>query len=280
MRVGVAVATLAAVAACTGGTSGSGAGAPRAPSTSPVTTTASAAATGGAALVLRLQEAVRRVAGEQADEVVVAVARPAEGTVAEAGREVPVRGASTIKLLIYQARARTGPMSAADLATARAMIQRSDNAAATTLWRQAGGTAALAAEVRRLRLGRTTSTAPLLEPWDGWLTTARDLVSDLAQVATSPAPSDRTLLQLMEGVQADQRWGVGRLAPPGKAAVKNGWLPVPGHGWVVITAGCVEVGTPDPTCLAVTTSGSPSFPAGVRLVDAVTSAAYSVLGGG
>ena len=275
VTVAVLVVPLLGLPGCSSGSAPHPSAAPPSASSRPSQPTSTASATSGPDRVRRITAAVARSAGARAASVVVAIAHPAQGELTEVGVETPVRAASTIKLLIYQARAARGPLSPADLRTAAAMIEHSDNAAATTLWRQAGGTSGLAAEVARLHLGRTTPTTTLLEPWDGWLTTARDLTSELVQVVASPAASDRELLRLMRAVEPAQRWGVGRLAPAGQAAVKNGWVPVTGQGWVVSTTGCVGLGSADPVCLAVTTTGNASFSAGVRLVDAVTPAVYA-----
>jgi beta-lactamase class A len=207
--------------------------------------------------------------------VSVVVLDPSSGGPVRVGQDAPVRSASVVKLLVYQARLAAGPLTAAGRADAAAMIERSDNAATTRLWRQAGGAPALVREARRLGLTSSGPAPVLLEPWDGWRTTAGDLVHQLSRLVGSPAPADRTLVGLMEHVRPDQAWGVGRLAAPGAVAVKNGWVPVPGHGWVVSSMGCVRPDRPHPVCLAVTSTGNASFSAGVRLVDAVSEAAYS-----
>lgn len=147
---------------------------------------------------------------------------------------------------------------------AAAMIERSDNDAATTLRAAAGGVAGLDAAHARLGMPRTTA-----EPaWGLTRTTARDQLTLLKSVfggASGPPVlnegSRRFLAGLMGRVVPGQDWGVSAAAggdPAGESAgesagdptgetagggwaLKNGWLPRTGSGlWVVHSVGLVR----------------------------------------
>jgi Beta-lactamase enzyme family len=143
---------------------------------------------------------------------------------------------------------------------AAAMIERSDNDAATALRAAAGGVAGLDAAHARLGMSRT-SAAPA---WGLTRTTARDQLTLLKAVfggASGPSVlsegSRRFLAGLMGRVVSGQDWGVSAAAggdPAGESAgdptgetagggwaLKNGWLPRTGNGlWVVHSVGLVR----------------------------------------
>lgn len=147
---------------------------------------------------------------------------------------------------------------------AAAMIERSDNDAATALRAAAGGVAGLDAAHARLGMSRT-SAAPA---WGLTRTTARDQLTLLKAVfggASGPSVlsegSRRFLAGLMGRVVPGQDWGVSAAAggdpagasasesagdPTGETAgggwaLKNGWLPRTGSGlWVVHSVGLVR----------------------------------------
>ncbi|MFJ1750393.1 serine hydrolase [Streptomyces sp. NPDC088116] len=143
---------------------------------------------------------------------------------------------------------------------AAAMIERSDNDAATALRAAAGGVAGLDAAHARLGMTRTTA-APA---WGLTRTTARDQLTLLRAVfggACGPpvlnGDSRRFLARLMGRVVPGQDWGVSAAAggdPAGETAgraagetagggwaLKNGWLPRTGSGlWVVHSVGLVR----------------------------------------
>ncbi|WP_446039393.1 serine hydrolase [Streptomyces sp. SID1121] len=149
---------------------------------------------------------------------------------------------------------------------AAAMIERSDNDAATALRAAAGGVAALDEAHVRLGLTRTEGAAA----WGLTRTTARDQLTLLRAVfdtgTESPldARSRRYVAALMERVVPGQDWGVSAAAGAiGDHALKNGWLPRTDSGlWVVHS-----VGRAGDCLVAVLSDGHPTLEAGVALVE-------------
>ncbi|MEU3187817.1 serine hydrolase [Streptomyces sp. NPDC006923] len=174
--------------------------------------------------------------------------------------------ASVVKVAILAAvllRARDSGrwLTAEELRLAEAMIERSDNDAATALRAAAGGPAGLDAAHARLGMTRT-SAAPA---WGLTRTTARDQLTLLKAVFGTDSPLDgraRGLLAALMGrVVAGQHWGVS--AAGGDWALKNGWLPRSGSGlWVVHSVGRVR------GCLvAVLSDGHGSREEGIARVE-------------
>ncbi|MFE4372029.1 serine hydrolase [Streptomyces sp. NPDC056835] len=169
---------------------------------------------------------------------------------------------------------------------AAAMIERSDNEAATTLRAAAGGVAGLDAAHARLGMTRT-SAAPA---WGLTRTTTRDQLTLLKAVfadadSTAPASPDgrpgldgsrgidgrrgldgksrRYLAGLMGRVVPGQDWGISAAATDNDWALKNGWLPRSDSGlWVVHSVGRVR------NCLvAVLSDGHTEKDAGIARVE-------------
>ena len=156
-------------------------------------------------------------------------------------------------------------------AYAKDMITHSDNDAATAIWRAEGRETALARLRTQLHLTGTSTTRPLYLPWDGVRTSSADMVTTLRAIVSSRAPvtrADSTLvLGLMKSVEADQAWGVSAgIRPADGVLLKNGWVPVPGHGWTVNTMGIV-FSHGKYYCLAVTSTDQPSLAAGIKTVE-------------
>ena len=215
--------------------------------------------------------------GSAPASVDVAVVDLTTGQHAHLGRATPVRAASLTKLLIYLAAAKASPVVGPAARTARAMISRSDNDAATTLWRQAGQDRAVAGVVTAIGMTRTSQVPVLLEPWDGWMTTAEDQLRLLRHIHAGDVRGAAQLRALMGQVGSDQDWGAGRVPATTGRIVKNGWLPVARASWVVNTDGCMTAGNGDAVCVAVTSTGSPTMVAGVATVQAVASAAVQAI---
>jgi len=204
----------------------------------------------------------------------VSVAMIGRGVLRTAGPQLQLRAASLTKVLIVEAALAGGPLRPAEFADARAALTRSDNDAATRVWRAAGGTAGVARFVARLRLAGTHPVSSYLQPWDGWVTTAADQARVLAHVAASGG----VVATLLANVRADQRWGVGSAAPAGTRVIgKDGWLPLP-DGWLAHSAGCVTSAARQRVCLAVLTEDSPSYAEGARLASDAARAALEVAG--
>jgi beta-lactamase class A len=230
------------------------------------------------ALEQRVTAAVNASTAGRDGRINLVLHSPADHVYVDVGPSQPVRGASIIKLLILQARLAKGPLTGPDLDTAQAMITRSDNDAATRLWRQAGKTPALAAVAKQHGMTRTTTMATMFEPWDGWQTTAADQVRLLDALVKAKQGRSNTTLELMMRVEPDQAWGVGQAAEPGQpVAVKNGWLPLSSGNWILNSDGCIAPASASPVCVAITSSGSPSMAYGIQTVTAAARAAVTAL---
>ncbi|WP_066950959.1 serine hydrolase [Streptomyces lushanensis] len=211
----------------------------------------------------------------------VAVYDMADGREAAYGEDRTYACASVVKLAILAAlllRARDAGrwLTAGERRLAAAMIERSDNEAATVLRGEAGGMAGLDAAYARLGMDRT-SAAPA---WGLTRTTARDQLTLLKAVfgTGGPGPGSRAVADgrtdpvldarsrrfitgLMERVVPGQDWGVS--AAGGDWALKNGWLPRTASGlWVVHS-----VGRADGRLIAVLSDGHTSLAAGVARVE-------------
>jgi beta-lactamase class A len=181
--------------------------------------------------------------------------------------------ASVVKLPIFLALARVAPpkqWSANTRLLAAQMIEQSSNDAATTLWRRAGGAAALFREVARMGMTRTVAAPILLEPWDGVRTTAEDQARLLREVMKLKQPGSTQLLQLMQTLDKAQAWGVGYDLPLGwQIARKDGWVPVKGTtDWTTSSIGVVT-GNSVSAAVAIITTGAPSYAAGRQVVNRV-----------
>jgi Beta-lactamase enzyme family len=179
----------------------------------------------------------------------------------------------------------------ADQDLARAMIEDSDNDAATSLWEAAGGAAGVSAFNGRAGL---TSTTPSLcvscagFAWPGWgLTTTRPadqlaLLKQLVVPGSRPLLSDTQrsyMLSLMERVAPGQRWGVSGGVPSGvTVALKNGWLPLNAAStdWQVNSVGWVS-GDGRDYLIAVLTVGSPTEQYGIDTINALSSVIWTAL---
>ena len=154
---------------------------------------------------------------------------------------------------------------------ATAMIEHSDNTAATAIWRSAGRDAALARLRSQLHLTGTSSAPTLYLPWDGVRTSSADMVLLLRAIVSARSPVTRAdsqyALSLMKAVDKTQAWGVSAgVRSADGVLIKNGWVPVPGHGWTVNTMGVV-FGHGKYYCLAITATDQPSMAVGISAVE-------------
>ncbi|MCQ4082865.1 class A beta-lactamase-related serine hydrolase [Streptomyces sp. RB6PN25] len=129
--------------------------------------------------------------------------------------------------LLLQAQRAGRNLTARERRYAAAMIERSDNTAATALWRRIGGARALNAVNRRLGLRSTRGGAG--HWWGLTRTTAADQLALLRSVfgpkSVLSAGRRKYLMQLMGHVEPDQAWGVSAAADRATvSALKNGWL--------------------------------------------------------
>ncbi|WP_217214463.1 serine hydrolase [Streptomyces sp. AC550_RSS872] len=218
-------------------------------------------------------------------EVSVAVLDLASGASASYGDRA-FDTASIVKVdilaaLLLQAQDAGRRLTAAERAYATAMIEDSDNASASELWRAIGQAQGLDAANERLGLTRTEGGDGML--WGLTQTTAVDQLRLLRQVFGEDSElsedSRAYLSGLMGRIAAGQRWGVSAAGDGSGWALKNGWLPRTATGlWDINSVGRVAVDGRD--CLvAVLSDGNATQAEGIALVEAAAVAAVSLLAG-
>ncbi|MFE7274610.1 serine hydrolase [Streptomyces sp. NPDC057623] len=215
-------------------------------------------------------------------EVAVAVLDMASGASASYGDGV-FDTASIVKVdilaaLLLQAQDAGRRPTATERSYATAMIENSDNASASELWRAIGQAEGLDAANERLGLTGTEGGDGML--WGLTQTTAADQLRLLRQVfgedSELSAASRAYLGGLMGQIAVGQRWGVSAAADGSGWALKNGWLPRTATGlWDINSIGRVTVDGRD--CLvAALSDGNSTQAAGIALVEAASVAAVSV----
>jgi len=182
--------------------------------------------------------------------------------------------------LLYLAQQDGTQLTVQQKALATAMIEHSDNTAATTLFNEVGGKSGLEA-VNRV-FGLTETVIGSDGNWGLTQTTAADQIR-LLRIALG----DRTVLAasskdyiaaLMSNVEADQNFGVSAASDDSDdAALKVGYLQRSQTGlWDVTSIGRIESGG-HTYLVAVLSDSNASFASGVQLVDAAAKAAVSAL---
>ncbi|MFJ6544120.1 serine hydrolase [Streptomyces sp. NPDC091385] len=169
-------------------------------------------------------------------------------------------------------------LTAAEKAYAVKMIEASDNASATALWDVIGKADGLDAANKRFGMTDTSAGADGL--WGLTRTTAKDQLTLLQQVfgtdSLLSSASRAYVRELMESVNADQRWGVSAAAEGGTTALKNGWLPRSTTGlWVVNSIGRIRAADGTSYLVAVLSSGTATQAKGISLVESAAGAAVS-----
>ncbi|WP_007511549.1 MULTISPECIES: serine hydrolase [Pseudofrankia] len=190
--------------------------------------------------------------------------------------------ASTVKLdILAHLLSRTGQngnLTAAQLKLARPMISVSDNAAASSLWNQAGGQSGMDAFFREL--GTTATAAGAGGKWGLTKTTALDQLKVLRAVSYPGAVLSKnaraTATGLLNTVVPAQRWGLTAGVPTGVSVqVKNGWLPYDG-GWVVNSLAHVHGANKD-YVMAVYTRNSATEQTGINTIAGLSRLAWSTV---
>jgi hypothetical protein len=173
---------------------------------------------------------------------------------------------------------KNGQLTESEQVSARRMIQNSDNAAASALWKQIGGAKGLAAANQQL--GLTATTPGTRGRWGVTTTTVGDQLRLLSVIFTEDSPlsaeSRAYVRSLLGNVADDQDWGISAADSPGgaKAFVKNGWLPHSG-GWIVNSIGQVEHGG-HRLLIVVLSDGRPSKNDGIDVLEGISTDAASV----
>ncbi|MGQ4331522.1 serine hydrolase [Streptomyces hayashii] len=232
-----------------------------------------------------LASAMRTVTVPEGAAVSVAVLDLASGDGAAYGGGLfdtaSIVKADILAALLLRAQDEGRPLTAAEKTYATAMIENSDNDAASALWRTIGEAEGLDAANERLGLTRTEGGQDML--WGLTQTTAADQLVLLRKVfgedSELSAASRTYLRDLMGRIAAGQDWGVSAAAD-GSWALKNGWLPRSTTGlWDVNSIGRVSVGGRG-YLLAVLSKGNATQAAGISLVEATAKAAVSAFADG
>ncbi|MCV3296555.1 MAG: serine hydrolase [Oenococcus sp.] len=143
--------------------------------------------------------------------------------------------ASSVKASILTALVKEdGPLTGDLDQEAQAMITYSDNDAAVDLFDAAGGFPAL--ERLWSNLGMT-ETIPNYNGFGLSTSTAGNQIKLLQDIKTLPAADHDYILNLMKGITASQRFGIGVMKDP---AFKNGWLNADNGSWYVNSIGFSE----------------------------------------
>jgi beta-lactamase class A len=183
--------------------------------------------------------------------------------------------------LLLQAQDADTHLTAQEKSYATAMIENSDNTAASALWEAIGEARGLDAANERFGLTDTEGGDGAL--WGLTQTTAADQLTLLQQVFgddSELSEASRTYLRgLMGQIAADQQWGVSAAADGSAWALKNGWLARSSTGlWDINSIGRVTVDGHD--CLvAALSKGNATKAQGISLVEAAAKAAVSVFTG-
>jgi Beta-lactamase enzyme family len=234
----------------------------------------------------RLAAALAPVLRHHAGNLAVSIADPATGASATYRGRVLFDTASIVKadilaVLLLQHQQLGLALSGQDQRLAAAMIEDSDNQAASALWNAVEGAPGMDAGNAALGLRDTWPDAGGL--WGLTTTSAADQLRLLADL-TSPrsplsAPARSYELSLMRHVEPGQRWGVAAAADAGtRFAVKDGWLPVGPLGtWIINSIGVIRHAG-QPLLIAVLSSGQPSESSGIRQVQAAAIAATAAIG--
>ena len=207
-------------------------------------------------------------------DTAVAVLDLGTGVTATFAADKPLPTASVVKVDILAALLlqKDGELTQGQEATARRMIQNSDNNAATTLWKAIGGADGL--DKANRQLGLTATTPGTKARWGLTTTTAADQLRLLSVIFTDDSPlsagSRGFIRTLMGNVADDQQWGVSAADDPGGSEfyLKNGWLPRTG-GWIVNSVGEVEHDGHKLLVVALS-DGRPSKDVGIDVLEGIS----------
>ena len=232
------------------------------------------------ALAARLARDIQAARHGRASTVAVRVDDPGAGLGCSLNGSLHFDSASVVKVtilgaLLRKAQDRHRHLTATEAARARAMITRSDNAAASALWAELGHNYLQ----HFLNLARMTRT--YLGP-DGYWGLTQITASDqvlLLRLLFSANPVLNTAsrdyaLALMAGVVPSQRWGVAAGAPTRLTAhIKNGWLPRATHQWRIHSIG-IFTGSGGGYSIVVLTQDDPTMAYGIATIEAIARAIH------
>jgi len=180
--------------------------------------------------------------------------------------------AAILATLLHRTQRDDRSLTASERATARGMIEASDNNDATRLWNEDGGGAGVGAFLRAAGLTQTTFAGPGL--WGLTHTTPVDQIRLLRTIVLPNrllrATAQAYELGLMAHVIPMDYWGVSGGIPRGvPVALKNGWLPQPGIAWQINSIGEIR-GRGEHYVIAVMTNGNPSEGYGISTIAGIS----------
>ncbi|OPG05682.1 hypothetical protein B1R27_20370 [Streptomyces sp. GKU 895] len=181
--------------------------------------------------------------------------------------------------LLLQAQDEDRSLTAAEKSYATTMIENSDNASASALWRIIGRAAGLDAANKRFGLTDTEGGDGML--WGLTQTTAADQLTLLQQVfgddSKLSGASRKYLRGLMGQIATGQHWGVSAAADGSSWALKNGWLPRSATGlWDINSIGRVTAADGNDYLVVALSDGNATKEKGISLVESAVRAAVSV----
>jgi Beta-lactamase enzyme family len=198
--------------------------------------------------------------------------------------------------LLHRAQTTGQPLTSTEQSELNAMIEVSDNNAASSLLDDVGGPPAVQQFDNLAGLTDTTphATAPPIPgtPWPAWgltSTTARDQVALVKRFVfpnkVLTGASRAQGLTLMKSVEVGQNWGVsGGVLPGTTVALKNGWIQfpdalpdatVPG-GWQINSIGWIK-GHGRDYVLAVLTNNDSSEQYGIDTIQDISQQVFTAL---
>lgn len=290
---GTAAAAPAAAASSSAADSSSASASPSPSASASASAAASASASASATATkdpaTALADAVADTVSDDDKHVSVAVEDLSSGTTASYNVSDDYVTASIIKVdilstLLYNDQREGSSLSSSQRSLATAMIENSDNDAASALYDDAGGSSGITAANKAFGL---TDTEIDDSAFGDTTTTASDQMRLLRQVFTSDSKltaANRGYIQnLMSHVETDQRWGVSAGADDssesaGDYMLKNGWLPRSATNlWEINSIGEVEHDG-HAYLVAVLSRDNTSMDSGISVIEKVAAEAVDALG--
>jgi hypothetical protein len=275
-----------AVLAASAGLAAAGAMLTAGPASAASTDVCTSSSSSGQTLAARLSRDITAVLRTRASAVALTVADRRTGVACQLNQSARFDSASVVKVTILGAMLRMAVdqhryLTQSEVTLSTAMIEESDNNAATALWNEVGRSRLQ----HFLTLARMTQT--VLGPGGYWgLTqiTAHDQLTLLRLLTSTNSVLDTVsrqyALSLMAHVTPAQRWGVPAGAPAGVTVhVKNGWLPRPTHGWRIHSMGSFS-GHGRDYMIVVLTQNNATMAYGVRTIEDVAEVIHRDLNAG
>jgi beta-lactamase class A len=237
-------------------------------------------------LAKKLAADIRSALAGRRSTVGIAVTDPATGVTCRVSAGRRFDSASVVKVtilatLLRMAQDQHRSLTRQESARARSMITKSDNTAASALWREVGRT-----RLQRF-LGLAKMKRTVLGPGGYWGLTQITGNDELALLALLDGPntvldtaSRGYALTLMSEVVKGQRWGVPEGVPAGRTVhVKNGWLLRSTHGWRINSIGSFT-GRSGTYAIVVLCQDNPTMAYGITTVERVSRVVHRDLNAG